>query len=211
MAEEEADSTEEQPAGGGVLKKYGPLAAIVLLAQVILAWVLIQVTVVDKVGDDGDTGDDLLPQQTQVELQRGGLETDSGEIPYFWGDVALAKLTANPAGTNAERFVVISLEIGLVGTDDEGEVMTAAQIEEDPKVAELLPKNLGLIKSVILGVMRAKTIDELDAQVQEDVLNTIESELNQKVFDKLIWNPEDEGSKKKLTISDVIFTEMIIQ
>ena len=59
--------------------------------------------------------------------------------------------------------------------------------------------------------MRAKTIDELDAQVQEDVLNTIESELNQKVFDKLIWNPEDEGSKKKLTISDVIFTEMIIQ
>ena len=27
--------------GGGVLKKYGPLAAIVLLAQVVLAWVVL--------------------------------------------------------------------------------------------------------------------------------------------------------------------------
>ena len=36
--------------GGSVLKKYGPLAVIVLLAQVVLAWVVINFTVGDKMG-----------------------------------------------------------------------------------------------------------------------------------------------------------------
>ena len=71
--------------------------------QVVLAWVLIQGTVADNVGGDGDTGDDLLPQE--MEIKRGGDEDNSDEIPYFWGAAELAKLTANPAGTNAERFV----------------------------------------------------------------------------------------------------------
>lgn len=209
MAEEEEEATAEAPADGGVLKKYGPLAAIVLLVQVVLAWVLIQVTVVDNVGGDGDTGDDLLPQE--MEIKRGGDEEDSDEIPYYWGAAELAKVTANPAGTNAERFVVLSMEIGLSGTDDEGEVMTASQIEADPHAVAVLTKNIGLIKSVVLGVMRAKTIDELDSRVQEEVLQTIKTELNRKVLDKLIWNPEDEESKKEFAVSEVIFTEMIIQ
>ena len=47
MAEEAA---EESGGGGGgdggsTLKKYGPLAAIVLLAQVVLAWVVIQLMI----------------------------------------------------------------------------------------------------------------------------------------------------------------------
>ena len=64
MADEEQEEGGGGAAGGSVLKKYGPLAVIVLLAQVVLAWVVIQVTLKDKVGLD-DTEDPLIPEIEQ--------------------------------------------------------------------------------------------------------------------------------------------------
>ena len=63
------EATEEASGGGGsVLKKYGPLAGIVLLAQVVLAWVVITFALKDNVPEAPQ--DELLP--TSIESARSG-------------------------------------------------------------------------------------------------------------------------------------------
>ena len=95
--------------GGSVLKKYGPLAAIVLLAQVVLAWGIISFVFKDNVPEE--EREDLIPEQS-VELRSGQVEEKS-RLPYYYSSEALGTITANPAGTNSERFVVLTVQLGL--------------------------------------------------------------------------------------------------
>jgi hypothetical protein len=64
--------------GGSALKKYGPLAAIVLLAQVVLAWVVISFVFKDNVPEEEQA--DLIPEQS-VELRSGQVEEKS-RLPF---------------------------------------------------------------------------------------------------------------------------------
>ena len=160
MADEEQEEDAGGAAGGSVLKKYGPLAVIVLLAQVVLAWVVIQVTLKDKVGLD-DTEDPLIPEieQQMVESDDDG-SSASTELPYYLKrPEVLERITANPAGTNASRFVVIGVELGLIGKNADGE-LKPAEIEADAPALLLIDSNLGKMKSIILSVLGKTYIDQ---------------------------------------------------
>ena len=162
MADEEQEEDGGGAAGGSVLKKYGPLAVIVLLAQVVLAWVVIQVTLKDKVGLD-DTEDPLIPEieQQMVESADGSAST---ELPYYLKrPEALDRITANPAGTNASRFVVIGVELGLIGKNADGENLKPAEIEGDAPALLLIDSNLGKMKSIILSVLGKTYIDQFES------------------------------------------------
>ena len=206
MADEEQEEDGGGAAGGSVLKKYGPLAVIVLLAQVVLAWVVIQVTLKDKVGLD-DTEDPLIPEieQQMVESADGSAST---ELPYYLKrPEVLDRITANPAGTNASRFVVIGVELGLIGKNADGEQLKPAEIEADAPALLLIDSNLGKMKSIILSVLGKTYIDQFESEmglIGDEILG----ELNRQVFDKISW---DEDGKKFIKVSEVVFTSKIIQ
>lgn len=205
-----ADEEQEEGGGGGaaggsVLKKYGPLAAIVLLAQVVLAWVVIQVTIKDNVGP-GESEEALLPE---IEQQMQSEDTgESTSLPYYLDrPEILGKITANPAGTNASRFVVIGVQLGLVGKDGDGEDMKPSDIEADAEAILKIDSNIGKIKSIILAILSRKYIDQYESEMEE-IGEEIARELNRRVFEKIEW---DDDGKKYIEISEVVFTSKIIQ
>ncbi len=203
MSEEEA--AEEGGGGGGsVLKKYGPLAAIVLLAQVVLAWVVIQVAIKDNPATEAPTSE-LLPQEQQQAPTEEG--QDSEELPFYYKNEVLDKITANPAGTNAQRFVVVGVELGLIGNNGDGEIMTTEEVMGDAELPKV-DANLGLIKSIILDALSSKYIDQIEAE-RPEIMADLKEELNRRVFNRIAWGDEDD--QKSIRISEVIFTTLIIQ
>ena len=202
--EEEGGGGGAAPAGGSVLKKYGPLAAIVLLAQVVLAWVVIQFTMKD-VQQGGDEGEQLLSET----VTEGLVEEDvTKDLPYYFPDgEMLSKITFNPAGTNAERFSVISITLGLSGTTEEGG-MKPEEIGADPVVTAKVTEHINLIKAKALKLLRSKTIDQLNSENMPDVGKELRDVLNSEVFDKIKW---DEDDKKKIKVQEILFQGIIVQ
>ncbi|MFH1570960.1 MAG: flagellar basal body-associated FliL family protein [Gemmatimonadota bacterium] len=188
--------------GGSVLKKYGPLAAIVLLAQVVLAWVVITVTVGDKMGSKEQ--DETLISGARVTESAEAQETQ--DLPFYFAHAQLTGITANPAGTNAQRYAVLSVELGLVGEKD-GESIPADELAVDPDLVAQVPKYMGLAKSIILAKLRSSYIDDLENNLGT-IMDDLKDELNQKVMDKVKW---DAKGKKKVRITDIRVTGLVIQ
>ena len=201
MSEEAAA---EGGGGGSALKKYGPLAAIVLLAQVVIAWVLL-ITVGDKLSQN-EPEFDLLPQEQQQAPTEEREESDA--LPYFYTNEMLDQITANPAGTNAQRFVVAGVQLGLTGTNADGDLMTIQEVALDGEMTLKVGVALGLIKSVILEALSTRYIDQLENE-RAQFLMDVKVELNRKVFNKIPWGEEDD--QKSFRIQEVIFTKLIIQ
>lgn len=204
------EATEEAGGGGGgsVLKKYGPLAAIVLLAQVVLAWVVITFALKDNVPEAPQ--DDLIP--TSIESARSGQQEERTALPYYYSSSTLTSITANPAGTNAERFVMFSVQLGLVAIKTDEKPPDDDVTDTLADNADLLTK-IGLydllIKSLIVEVVRLKTVDELDGEIIHEVRDEIKQRLNKDVFQKLFKPSED--SSLEVKIQEVVFSDIIIQ
>lgn len=188
--------------GGGVLKKYGPLAGIVLLAQVVLAWVVITVTVGDKMGSQ-EPDEPLIPEE-QVS-QSGGAE-ESTDLPFYFTHAQLSGITANPAGTNAQRYAVLTVQLGLVG-EMKGEPIPAEELATDVDAYARAEKQIGLVRSIILQKLRSSYIDDLENNL-DGILEELKDELNQRVFNKVKW---DDDGKKKIRVTEVISTALVIQ
>jgi flagellar basal body-associated protein FliL len=203
MSEEEAAA--KGGGGGSALKKYGPLAAIVLLAQVVIAWVLLTVTVGNKLSQN-EPESDLLPQEQQQAPTEEREESDA--LPYFYTNEMLDQITANPAGTNAQRFVVAGVQLGLTGTNADGDLMTIQEVGLDGEMTLKVGVALGLIKSVILEALSTRYIDQIENE-RAQFLMDVKVELNRKVFNKIPWGEEDD--QKSFRIQEVIFTKLIIQ
>ena len=203
MAEEAAE--EEGGGGGSALKKYGPLAAIVLLAQVVLAWVVIQVTLKDKTPEDEQQ--ELFPQE-QAESGQQDESVDSS-LPYYFQSPDLMDIPANPAGTNAERFVVLSVILGLRATDtDSGDDITGGLAENDI-VQTKLTQYTQRVRAIAISIVRAKTIDQLESGFVDEVKEEIKKKLNADLFSKLF--KIDETNKVQVVVDQVEFSSIIIQ
>jgi len=204
------EATEEAggPGGGSVLKKYGPLAGIVLLAQVVLAWVVITFALKDNVPEAPQ--EDLMPKPT--EITRGGQEEERTALPYYYSSSTLTSITANPAGTNAERFVMFSVQLGLVAYNSDDDPPDNDVTKTLGENADLLAQ-IGLydllIKSLIVEIVRLKTVDELDGEIIHEVRDEIRQRLNKDVFQKL-FAPSDDNPIE-VEIQGVVFSDIIIQ
>ena len=191
--------------GGGVLKKWGPLAAIILLAQVVITWVLVQVLFKDNMPERPP--EEALLEANVSAPQRGPAEEPEG-LPFYLPEEL--KVTANPAGTNSDRFVVISVELGLVGKNEDGEDVKPADFPATfAAQVGTIAQYIGRVKAIILEIVRSKTMDQLESDNIAEVQKEIKRRLNKEVF-QYLFDPEEDG-KKDIRVSEVIFPEIIIQ
>ena len=215
MAEEAAEENEGGGGdGGGVLKKWGPLAAIVMLAQAIIAFVLIEFVLQDNMPDGPQ--EQLMPENSSVEIrqiQQPEKEDVRDRLPYIYDSPkVLRTITANPAGTNSERFVVLSVQLGLEAYNTE-ESPPDDDITSDLKNNTLVLERIGeydlKIKALITSIIRGKTVDELDAQFQNELESEMRDVLNREIFDRLF--KIDEENKTKVRVVEVNISDIIIQ
>ncbi|MGY8825769.1 MAG: flagellar basal body-associated FliL family protein [Candidatus Latescibacterota bacterium] len=195
--------------GGSALKKYGPLAAIVLLAQVVLAWVVIQFTLKDNVPDQAP--EQLIPEQANVEIRQGQEEAKS-RLPYLYVSEDLNQITANPAGTNSERFVVLGVQLGLEAYNRD-EAPPDDDITSDLGENALVLDKIALydlkVKSTIVNILRGKTVDELDAPFIHEVQDQIRKTLNKEIFERLF--KVDDENKIEVRVVEVNVSDLVIQ
>ena len=213
MAEEAAEENESGGGdGGSVLKKWGPLAAIVMLAQAIIAFVLIEFVLQDNMPEE--TPEPLIPEHESVEIRQipNKKEEVSNRLPYIYESKKLQTITANPAGTNSERFVVLSVQLGL-------EAYNTEESPPDDDITDALKDNAEVlarialydlkIKALITSIIRGKTVDELDAQFQNELESEMRDVLNREIFDRLF--KLDDENKTKVRILEVNISDIIIQ
>ncbi len=130
------------------------------------------------------------------------------DLPFYFGAEELKKIVTNPAGTNAERFVAFDVELGLAGKTEKG-TMTAGEIGGNAIVQERINAYVPRIKSIIVTILRSKTIDQLTAgEAFKDVQTEIETGLNQEIFQKLFRMNDD---KMEILVQEVNFSQLIIQ
>lgn len=213
MAEETAEENEAGGGdGGGVLKKWGPLAAIVMLAQAIIAFVLIEFVLQDNMPDEPQ--EPLISGDNSVEIRQiqPKKEDVRDRLPFIYDSPkVLRTITANPAGTNSERFVVLSVQLGLEAYNTEEsppEDITDA-LKENTEVLDKIALYDLKIKALITSIIRGKTVDELDAQFQNELENEMRDVLNREIFDRLF--KIDEENKTKVRIVEVNISDIIIQ
>ncbi len=217
MSEEEA----EKPSGGAgdggsVLKKWGPLAAIVLVAQGIVAWVVITTVFKDKVGGEEHAAEPIL-HETQV--QEGGTKTEhAGPLPEYYSPAPLKKIMANPAGTDASRVVMLSVELGLINTtgshgeeEEKGGGGHGGGDKENPDFAPMTPY-AGKMKSIIIELVSSRGVDELlDPDLRTELKDEIKKKLNSQILTKVFVPDPEKEEQKIFEISEVIFSEFVIQ
>jgi len=207
MVDEAPEEGEVSAAGGSVLKKYGPLAAIVLLAQVVLAWVVIQFTLKDDVSEPPE--EELLPPTITITSEG---KKEAGEIlPHYYTSENL-KITANPAGTNAERFVVASVQLGLVAFNREEKPPDdniTDNIDADPEILPKIARYEPKIRAILNEIIRSKTVDQFDSEAIVEVQDEMKERLNNEVFQRLFAS--DEENKKEVKVQEIVFSELLIQ
>jgi len=120
--------------------------------------------------------------------------------PYFFRHDELTSMVVNPAGTNAERFMMFSVQLEI------GNVATVAEAKE---VDAQLGQYASLIKATLTEVMRAKTIE----QIQQDpgfkkIRREMQEALQVKVMGRI---GKREGGRGKIEIRGVVISDLIIQ
>lgn len=216
MSEEEA----EKPSGGGdgdggsVLKKWGPLAAIVLVAQGIVAWVVITTVFKDKAGSAEHNAEPIL-HETQV--HEGGAKTDhAGPLPEYYAPPLLKKIMANPAGTDASRVVMVAVELGLVQTnlnpDEEHEGGGGHGSDKGNPAFEPMNPYVGKMKAIIIELISSRGVDELlDKETRDELAEDIKKKLNSQIVSKVFVPDPEKEDQKLFEIVEVIFSEFVIQ
>ena len=207
MAEEEEGGGEE--AGGSVLKKWGPLAAIVLLVQSGVAAVLLNLFGLGLFSEKKEQEEDSF-ETSMHDANSTQDEGDGGDegLPFYYQNDLLKNVTANPAGTNGERFLVFDMELGLAGKNADGDRLEDIIFKEDEVFSKNMEKFMPLIKSIATEIMRSKTVNELEGEFFKEVKDEIETDLNEKVFVKIFKKKKDGFT---IRVKDVNISRLVIQ
>ena len=82
-----------EPEEKSVLRRYGPLAAAVLVAQATLAWIVIEFVFNERGNDELE---DLTPEYA-IEAGEKKAEVKS-RLPFYYTSTGLKRIVVNPAG-----------------------------------------------------------------------------------------------------------------
>lgn len=205
MAQEDRENDGDSPS---TFKRYGPFAVVVIVVQIAVAWVLIEF--VFKDGPATQPYEDLLPHEETVVVEKG--QRAGGKLPYYYKSAELKNITSNPAGTNAERVVMASVQIGLVGYDHSKKPPKddiTGKLGENVQLLKKIDLHAAKMKSIITKVLRNKTIDQLDgdnlALVEEEIRRRINDEIFKRVF------VVDAKHHLEISVQEVDFSDIIIQ
>ena len=208
MTEDVQEEVESGEAGGGVLKKYGPLAFIVLIAQVVLAWGIVTFVLQGQIPNEAE--EEQLETDYQVSVAQ---EDGENVLPYYFSPLELAKIAINPSGTNADRIAQFSVTLGLVATNTdedkpEDRDITGQLAEKTELALDKITPYLPRIKAVVREVMSSKTMDELEPEFEPLVRDEIKDRLNREIFKKIFKIGEE--NKIEVKVQDVRFIDLVM-
>ena len=153
----------------------------------------------------------LIPEQANVEIRQGQEEAKS-RLPYLYVSEDLNQITANPAGTNSERFVVLGVQLGLEAYNRD-EAPPDDDITSDLGENALVLDKIALydlkVKSTIVNILRGKTVDELDAPFIHEVQDQNRKTLNKEIFERLF--KVDDENKIEVRVVEVNVSDLVIQ
>ncbi len=210
MAEEAQEGVAEGGGGdgGGVLKKYGPLAFIVLIAQVVLAWGIITFG-----GLSGQVAEENDEEQLDTDYQLNVAQEEEVDVlPFYISPPELTKIALNPAGTNADRIAQFSITLGLTAIDTDKdkpeERNITAQLAGKTDITDKITPYMPGIKAIVHRVMSAKTMDELETEFRPLVLEEIKDRLNQEIFRRIF--KIDDNNKIEVKVQKVDFVDLVM-
>ena len=100
---------------------------------------------------------------------------------------ALAKITFNPAGTNSKRFAILGLQLAFGDVDDDADEPFSS--DEVDRFSQAIALHAKQMQAAVLGILRTKTIDDLESNridlVFEEIRTQLEGELANKYRDAL--------------------------
>ncbi len=174
--------------------------------QILVAWVLFHFYI------DAPTNEreeDLV--STQITSAPAALPARSG-LPYYYISESLQNITANPAGTNSQRFIVLNVQLGLVAYDRDKKPPKddfTDKLANETDILDKINRNTSKIRAIISKTARRKTVSEFEESEVQSIEDEIARQLNQDVFKALF--PIDEKNKKEIRVTEVIFSDIIIQ
>lgn len=190
----------------GLLQRYGPFALAILVVQALVAWALFHF----YIDAPTDTSEQDLAS-TQVVAPPTALPARSG-LPYYYTSESLQNITANPAGTNSQRFIVLNVQLGLVAYDRGKKPPKddfTNKLANETDILDKIGRNAPKIRAIISKTARRKTVADFEENNVQLIEDEIAQQLNREVF-KAIF-PVDEKNKKEVRVAEVIFSDIIIQ
>ena len=121
---------------------------------------------------------------------------------YYYSPEHLKQITTNPAGTNAERFVVMSIELALA---DAAEGSVLIQPIEMAEIDNALRPYGGLMRSVALRVLQEATVADLTDR-RRSFIDSLH-----RPMEELVIIPHLPLKGRQMVLKEVIVTEMIVQ
>lgn len=174
--------------------------------QALVAWALFHFYI-DVPTDQRE--EDLVA--TQIVAPPTALPARDG-LPYYYISESLQNITANPAGTNSQRFIVLNVQLGLVAYDRGKKPPKddfTNKLANETDILDKIGRNSPKIRAIISKTVRKKTVADFEESDVQRIEDEMAQQLNREVF-KVIF-PIDEKNKKEVRVAEVIFSDVIIQ
>ena len=196
---------EKGESGSSILRRFGPLVAVVLVAQLLIAWLVIEVVLVRAGAPEDD--DDILPPARSTAAVVG----EDRRLPYYYAPVAFQRIVANPANTNGQRFMLASLELGLKAYDRRKKPPKddiTAHLGQERAVVEIVDRYANKMRAIMADALARRGVDEFD---RRDLL-PIQEEIRQRINKEVLQPAFPLGTARyEVRVVEVLFTEMVIQ
>ncbi len=141
----------------------------------------------------------------------GVIPTDDGlRLPHYYAPEAFQRLIVNPAGTNAQRYILTSVELGLKSYDRTAKPPKddiTDKLAQDAVVMETLGRYVGKMRSIMSESLSRRRIGEFDRRELIPIQQEIRDRINQEVL-RPAFPP---ATKRQIVVVEVLFTEMVIQ
>lgn len=203
MAQESREPTENSR-GLRRAARYGAIVVAVLAVQAVMTWLFVEFGLRDRTTEDSD---ELIPDTVLHERPR----VREGPV-YQYRSEYLQRILCNPAGTNAQRYVVADVELGLRLYDlslQRGSVDVTPKLGRDVKLLALAEQQAPRMRSIISAVLRAKTIDQFEGDALAAVAEEVKKRLNSEVFASLL--DAQKTPDREIRVAEVLFTGLVIQ
>lgn len=192
-----------------MLRRYGPLAAGVLIAQVLISWILIETLLAPGPAAESETA--TFERQVRGSQVAQASAAEERRLPHYYAPEAFRRVVVNPARTNASRFMMTSLELGLKSYDRSRKPPkddVTKNLGGDAETLAILDKYASKMRSIMIAELGKRGIDEFDRQDLIPVQEAIRERINREVLRPAF--PAGKA-KREVVVVEVLFTEMVIQ
>lgn len=203
-------SAEKHAKEVSAVRRFGPLAFLILAAQIAIAWVLIQALLTPKSTVRVDD-DPMLAQEWMGEPEAPAEGEESSEgLPYYYQMDALQGVVVNPAGTEGLRYLLASLELGLKAYDRRAqppEDDVTATLAADAELLKSIDGHGNLMRAIASEELSRRPIEVYEGRQLAPLQEVIRDRINREVLLPAFGG----GEPPEIVVAEVVFIELVIQ